>query len=135
VATGKVAKGGVGAGGGDHRGARLGHGAQRQGDQAVGTGVHQQVLQRNVLLAAEALAYAQRLGIAIAVNVFGHGVAKAFAQRTVGHVQPFVGTQPVGNGVAELAFQHLDAGKRIVWAVAVKAMGIAGHGGSLVGEC
>lgn len=118
LALGKIAKGGVGAGGAHHRIAGFAGGAQGQRHQAVGAGIHQQRLKGHALLGAQALANSQRLGIAVAVNVRRQGIAKVLAQGAVGHIQALVGAHLVGNRMAKLALQHLDAGERVMRAFA-----------------
>jgi hypothetical protein len=44
------------------------------------------VIQGNVLLCAQALTYPQRLGIAIAINVLRHRIAKVLPQGAMGHI-------------------------------------------------
>ena len=90
LAFGEIAKGGVGTRRADHRFTGHTGSAQGQSDQAVSAGVYQQRFQRNTLLSTQALAHAQRFGIAVAVNVFGKGIAKVIAQGAVGHIQAFV---------------------------------------------
>ncbi len=84
------------------------------------------------MLGADALANAQRFGIAIAIHVLCHGIAEVFPQRAVGHVQPLVGAQAVRDLTAEPPLQHLDAGERVHGANARQVVGVAGHNQVLI---
>ncbi len=59
--------------------------------------------------------------------MLGQRIAKLRTQRPVGHIQAFVGTQPVGDFPANTPFKCLDARKGINRAFTAQVIGVAGH--------